>query len=196
MRNSILALVLTLPLIGCDCECDEVGPGPPGIQGLPGIPGPAGPAGPPGPAGPAGPAVSALPYGYFFALMPGDNTATVAAGGAVSFPQDGAANGILRANDTEIVVGLVGVYEVSWQVSVTEPGQLVLALDGLELAHTVAGRATGTSQISNHVLIDVQTAPASLSVRNPAGSASALTITPLAGGAQASSASLVIKQIE
>ena len=128
--------------------------------------------------------------------MPGDNAATVAVGGDVDFPQDGAANGITRSSPSAIMLDQAGVYEVSWQVPVTEPGQLVLTLDGVELAHTVAGRATGTTQIANHVLIAVPGAFSILSVRNPASNSTALTITPFAGGTLPVSASLVIKQVE
>jgi len=60
----------------------------------------------------------------------------------------------------------------------------------------VAGRAMGTTQIANHVLI-VTTAPNSiLSVRNPTGNPTALTITPVAGGTHSVSATLLIKQIQ
>ena len=34
-----------------------------------------------------------------------------------------------------------------FQVSVDEPGQMDLALNGTELGYTVSGRATGTTQI-------------------------------------------------
>ncbi len=137
-----------------------------------------------------------MAFGHFYAQMPGDNAATVAAGTAVQLPQDGAANGIVRSNASQFVLAQAGTYEVSWQVSVTEPGQLVLARNGLELAHTVAGRATGSSQITNHVLIGNVTAGDVLELRNPAGGIVALTITPLAGGTLPVSASLVIKQIQ
>ena len=47
----------------------------------------------PGPAGPQGPAGGVLNYADFYALMPGDNSATVAPGTDVSFPQDGPNSG-------------------------------------------------------------------------------------------------------
>jgi hypothetical protein len=141
-----------------------------------------------------------MPFGYFFALMPPNNAATVAVGGAVQFPQDGASSGILRVSASAFNLPQIGVYEVSWQVSVSEAGQLVLALDSgmgpVDLAHTVCGRATGTSQITNHVVITTTVANSSVSVLNPAGNSTALTITPLAGGTRPVSASLVIKQLQ
>ncbi|HCZ34117.1 MAG TPA: collagen-like protein [Holophagaceae bacterium] len=175
--------------------------GPTGLIGATGVQGPIGPAGatgsqgPIGATGPQGPS-GLLAFGYFYALMPSDNTTTVAAGSAVSFPQNGAASGITRLSAGEFTLSAAGTYEVFWQVSIAEAGQLVLGINGTEQAYTVAGRATATSQITNHVLL-VTTLPNSLlSVRNPSGNPVALTVTPSAGGALAVSASLLIKQIQ
>jgi len=46
-----------------------------------------------GPTGVTGPAGTALNYADFYALMPPDNSATVAPGTDVSFPQDGPNSG-------------------------------------------------------------------------------------------------------
>ncbi len=88
--------------------------------------------------------------------MPGDNAATVAVGGAVQFPQDGPSTDgdTTRMSPSQFTLGTPGIYRVTAQVSVTEPGQLVVALDGTELAYTVAGRATGTSQIVISTLVE------------------------------------------
>ncbi|MCK9463999.1 MAG: collagen-like protein, partial [Proteobacteria bacterium] len=170
-----------------------------GSQGIQGIPGAQGVAGEVGPQGLQGLPAPVMPFGYFYALMPGDNAATVAVGAAVAFPRDGAASGISGVSASEFILPSIGVYEVSWQVSVNEAGQLVLGLDSgsgvVELPYTVAGRATGTSQIVNQVLVTTTSASSILTVRNPVGNPAALTVTPLAGGAQPVSASLVIKQI-
>lgn len=145
-------------------------------------------------------APAVLAYAYFFASMPADNPATVAVGGPVEFPQDGAAKGIVRVTASSFVLPAIGVYEVAWQVSVTESGQLGLALDSgggfVELAHTVSGRATGTSQLVGHVLIETTVVDSIVSLRNPNGGVSALTITPLAGGTSPVTAGLLIKQLE
>jgi len=138
-------------------------------------------------------------YGYFYALMPPDNADTVAAASAVDFPRELGTSTISRASASEFILPEIGVYEVSWQVSVSEAGQLVLGLDSgsgvVELPDTVVGRATGTSQITGHVVLVTTSAFSRLSVRNPAGNTPALTVTPLAGGTHPVSASLVIKQI-
>ena len=172
-----IAAALVLPLVGCTAGPEgsagvdgavgatgatgQVGPAGPagaiGQQGPTGLTGPAGPTGPRGANGPAGatgaPGVAG-PIGsgdaaLFFALMPGDNAATVASGADVAFPQDGptTSTGTVRASVSAFVLADVGVYRITFQVPVTEPGQLVLTRNGVELPYTVTGRATGTSSI-------------------------------------------------
>ena len=80
-------------------------------------------------------------------------------------------------------------------MSVDEAGQLLLTLNGEDLAYTVVGRATGVSQIVGMALVTTTVIDSILTVRNPAGNAAALTIPPLAGGTRPVSAHLVITQI-
>jgi hypothetical protein len=172
-----------------------IGPtGATGAAGLIGATGLAGATGLTGATGATGQSAVTL-YGSFFALMPADNAATVAAGSAVDFPQDGPASGIARSNSSSFVLPLIGDYEVIWQVSTSEPGQLLLALQGIELAETVSGRATGTTQISGDMIVRTTVAASILSVQNPTGNPTALTITPLAGGTHPVAATLVIKYL-
>ena len=73
---------------------------------------------------------------------------------------------------------------------------MILTLNGSDLGpYTVVGRATGTSQISGTVLIQTSVVNSILTVRNPAGNSTALTITPLAGGTRPVSASLLIELV-
>jgi hypothetical protein len=176
-----------------------------GAQGIMGATGPAGAngapgaTGPPGPIGLTGPAGGILDFADFFALMPSDNAATVAVGTDVSFPEDGPASGsglIARTSPSSINLSAIGTYQVLFQVSVTEPGQLILTLNGADLSYTVVGRATGTSQIVGMALVQTTIVNSLLTVRNPAGNATALTITPLAGGTSPASAHLVITRIQ
>src|SRR5438552_3469045 len=73
--------------------------GPIGLQGATGATGATGPQGSAGPIGPqgstgaTGAAGGVLSFADFFALMPPDNTLTVAPGADVSFPQDGPSSG-------------------------------------------------------------------------------------------------------
>lgn len=138
-------------------------------------------------------------FADFFALMPPDNAMTVAVGGAVDFPQDGPSSGngvISRTSANAFNLATIGTYQVMFQVSVSESGQLVLVLDSgggaVELPYTVVGRATGTSQVVGMSLITTSVVNSTLSLRNPVGSFNALTITPLAGGTNPVSAHLVI----
>ena len=172
--------------------------GPAGPQGIQGEVGPVGPAGPQGIQGEQGPAGGVLSYADFYALMPPDNAATVAAGTDVSFPQDGPNSGadITRLGADSFQLGPIGTYQVFFQVSVTEAGQLILTLNGADLPYTVVGRATGTSQIVGMALVETTAENSVLTVRNPEGTAEALTITPLAGGVRPVSAHLVIVQIQ
>ena len=170
-----------------------------GLTGLTGTIGSIGLTGTMGPIGLTG--LQGIPGGLisvadFYALMPGDNSATVAAGTAVEFPQDGPAYGtIVRNNATQFILPDIGLYEINFQVSVTEAGQLVVELDGTELSYTVVGRNTGASQIVGLCLVETTLLDSVLSINNPLGSATALTITSLAGGIDSVSAHLVIKRV-
>lgn len=192
---------------GFEGAVGPIGPqGPAGPQGPVGDMGPAGPQGPVGPQGPAGDTGAqgpqglpggVLSYADFYAMMPPDNSATVAPGTDVSFPQNGpiANTNIGRLGPSSFNLGPIGTYQILFQVSVTEAGQLILTLNGQDLAYTVAGRATGTSQIIGVAVVTTTAVNSVLTVRNPAGNAAALTITPLAGGTRSVSAHLVITQI-
>jgi hypothetical protein len=135
-------------------------------------------------------------FSDFFALMPGDNSATVGVGDPVQFPQDGPTNGIItRIDASHFLLPFTGTYKVLFQVSVNEPGQLQLTLNGVPLAYTTVGRATGTSQLVGTALVTT-VGPGVLEVINPVGNSTALTITLTAGGATSVSAHLVILRIQ
>jgi hypothetical protein len=138
-----------------------------------------------------------LSYADFYALMPSDNATPVALGGDVAFPQNGiiANTNIGRLNDTTFLISAVGTYLVTFNVPVTEAGQLVLTLNGVELPYAVFGRTTVTSDITGTVLINNTTTNSTLTVRNPAANTAALTVTPIAGGTLPSSAHLTIVQL-
>lgn len=145
-----------------------------------------------------GPSGGAIALADFYALMPPDNAATVAPGTDVSFPQDGptAGSSITRTGPSSFQLSAIGSYQILFQVSVDEAGQLILTLNGADLAYTVVGRATGTSQIVGVAVVQTTVVNSILTVRNPAGNSTALTITPLAGGTRPVSAHLAITQIQ
>lgn len=207
LQQRLLELLGVSNVIPCPCPTGPTGP-----QGIQGDIGPTGPTGPTGdtgptgpqgfqgnigPTGPTGPAEGILAFADFYALMPPDNAATVAPGTDVSFPQDGSISGtaITRIDDSSFNLSEIGTYQILFQVSVDEAGQLILTLDGNDIANSVVGRATGTSQIVGMSLVTTTAINSILTVQNPTGNASALTITPVAGGTRPVSAHLVITQI-
>lgn len=54
---------------------------------------------------------------------------------------------------------------------------------------------TGTSLIYGATIVQTTTANSTLTIQNPTGNSTALTITPNAGGTRAASAHLIIEQI-
>ena len=62
-----------------------------------------------------------LNYADFYALMPPDNSATVAPGTDVSFPQDGANSGasITRTGVSSFNLSEIGTYEIYFNVPVS-----------------------------------------------------------------------------
>ena len=186
-----------------------------GDVGDAGATGPAGPTGATGPAGPTGPMGSTgatgatgatgptgpagtSSYAEFYALMPSDNAASVALGAAVDFPRSGPHDGtstITSLSASTFNLATIGTYQISFQVSVDEPGQLELSLNGAAQAYTVVGRATGTSQIVGDFLVTTTSVNSVIAIVNPAGNSAALTITPTAGGTHAVSATLVVKKL-
>jgi hypothetical protein len=166
-------------------------PGLTGPQGIPGLTGPAGPQGIPGPVGPQSPkGESEISYADFYALMPGDNTETIAQNALIQFPQNGPSKGssITRLSASTFRLK-EGVYQVSFQASITEAGQLAIFINGIKYASSVVGRATGTSQLIGFSLINVSE-NSILSINNPSNIT--LTLTPIAGGTQPVSAHLTI----
>ena len=103
---------------------------------------------------------------------------------------DGSNSGadITRTGPDSFNLAQIGTYQVLFQVSVTEAGQLILTLNGEDLEYTVAGRATGASQIVGMAIVTTTAINSVLTVRNPTGNAAALTITPVAGGPRSVSA--------
>ncbi len=161
------------------------------------------PQGAQGPQGPQGVSGGILDFANFYALMPSENAATVAIGGSVEFPQDGPASGIgniTRTGTGTFNLATIGYYQIFFQVSVAEAGQLVLTLDSgsgpLELPYTVVGRATGSSQIVGMALVQTFAINSILAVNNPLNNSTALTITPIAGGNDPVSAHLIITRIQ
>ncbi len=128
--------------------------------------------------------------------MPPDNGAPIAAGDPVSFPLAGPTSGTITSLDpSTFILPAVGTYQVSFQASVVESGQLELSLNGIPVATSVVGRATGTTQLVGDSLVTTTSADETLQVVNPAGNSGVLVLSSNAGGAAAVGASLVIEQL-
>ena len=127
--------------------------------------------------------------------MPPDNTAVIAPGADVAFPNSGPGTGsITAASDTSFTVVDAGTYLVVFQVPITQAGQLQLAVNGAGVASTVVGRNAGSDQI---VGMSVQTLSAgdTVAVRNPTGNTGSLTVTQSAGGEVPGSAHLIFVRL-
>jgi hypothetical protein len=133
----------------------------------------------------------------FFALMPGDNAITIAPGQSIEFPQNGPTFGpdIIRLTASTFRLSTNGIYQVMFQVSITESGQLCIVINAGEEPETIVGRATGTSQLVGFCLFQTTLPNSILSITNPLGEVAALTLTPVAGGTNPVSAHLVITRL-
>jgi len=152
-------------------------------------------------------ATASAQFAMFFGLTSGtgnggptDYPATVAPSGRVPFPQDGAVAGsIVRVDASSFTLPNIGVYEINFSVQTTEPGQLQLQLNGVVLDNTTAANMnpiSGGHPIAGHFFITTTSVNSILAIVNPAGNATALTITPADGAnTHANCQSLTIKQI-
>jgi hypothetical protein len=164
-----------------------------GAKGDKGDGGPAGMTGAQGDPGPAGTLEMADFYG---------NVANsgIAAGSAVPFAQNGPASGnILRITDKSFQLTNVGIYEVTIQLPISKSGQVVIALNGVELPYTVAGQSNSPNDPSIVQKVFVQTIiPNSLlEIRYPAAnSGSTLKVVNSNGGNSAVTSHLIIVRVK
>ena len=133
-------------------------------------------------------------YADFYALIPFSNPGVIFPGGSVQFPQIGSVSGgIFPVSPRTFMLEAAGTYQVMFEVSVTEPGQLLIWLNGFELPYTVVGRASGNTQITGMSIITTTVPFSPLEIRNPGPGL--LTITPNAGGNRPVSAHLIITKL-
>ncbi len=168
-----------------------------GVAGVQGIAGATGAAGTQGIGGIPGVPGTVLAFSDFYALMPGDNAATIAVNAPVLFPNTGSSNGVITSpTSSTFLLPAIGTYLVQFQVSVDQPGQLMLRLNGVPIANSVVGRDLITDQIVGMSLVTTTTLGSILEVINAPLNSTALTITPIAGGTHSVSAHLSIMQIQ
>lgn len=175
-----------------------VGPtGPTGATGATGAVGPTGPQGVAGPTGatgavgPTGPAGGISEYASFYALAPNDNPTAIAQNTAVEFPNSSASTtGITRLTNSTFNLADTGTYLIMFKVNTNTAGQLGIAVNGAVQPNATFGNAADNGLIEGKTIITTTTANTVLSIVNPI--ATAVTVTPSAGGTEATVSDLTI----
>jgi hypothetical protein len=125
--------------------------------------------------------------------MPDDNATPITPGGAVDFPENGfiSDTGITRIDTDAFALISAGVYLVEFTVPLSAAGDLVLTLNGTELAYTVTGTdAAGT--LSGSAVINATADDSVITLRNPATATGDVTVATAAVCATPLSAHLII----
>ena len=175
-----------------------VGPtGPQGATGATGAVGPTGPQGVAGPTGatgavgPTGPAGGISEYASFYALAPNDNPTAIAQNTAVEFPNSSASTtGITRLTNSTFNLADTGTYLIMFKVNTNTAGQLGIAVNGAVQPNATFGNAADNGIIEGKTIITTTAANTVLSIVNPI--ATAITVTPSAGGTEATVSDLTI----
>ena len=174
--------------------------GPTGPQGVPGAVGATGAVGPTGPqgatgatgsVGPTGPAGGISEYASFYALAPNDNPTAIAQNTAVEFPNSSASTtGITRLTNSTFNLADTGTYLIMFKVNTNTAGQLGIAVNGAVQPNATFGNAADDGIIEGKTIITTTAANTVLSIVNPI--ATAVTVTPSAGGTEATVSDLTI----
>lgn len=174
--------------------------GPTGPQGVPGAVGATGAIGPTGPqgatgatgaVGPTGPAGGISEYASFYALAPNDNPTAIAQNAAVEFPNTTASTtGITRLTNSTFNLVDTGTYLIMFKVNTNTAGQLGIAVNGAVQPSATFGNAADDGIIEGKTIITTTAANTVLSIVNPI--ATTVTVTPSAGGTEATVSDLTI----
>lgn len=175
-----------------------IGPtGPQGATGATGAVGPTGPQGVAGPTGatgavgPTGPAGGISEYASFYALAPNDNPTAIAQNTAVEFPNTTASTtGITRLTNSTFNLADTGTYLIMFKVNTNTAGQLGIAVNGAVQPNATFGNAADDGIIEGKTIITTTAANTVLSIVNPI--ATTVTVTPSAGGTEATVSDLTI----
>lgn len=169
-----------------------IGPtGPQGATGATGAVGPTGPQGATGAVGPTGPAGGISEYASFYALAPNDNPTAIAQNTAVEFPNTTASTtGITRLTNSTFNLADTGTYLIMFKVNTNTAGQLGIAVNGAVQPSATFGNAADDGIIEGKTIITTTAANTVLSIVNPI--ATAVTVTPSAGGTEATVSDLTI----
>lgn len=173
----------------------QTGPqGPQGVAGATGAVGPTGPqgaTGATGAVGPTGPAGGISEYASFYALAPNDNPTAIAQNTAVEFPNSSASTtGITRLTNSTFNLADTGTYLIMFKVNTNTAGQLGIAVNGAVQPSATFGNAADDGIIEGKTIITTTAANTVLSIVNPI--ATTVTVTPSAGGTEATVSDLTI----
>lgn len=134
-------------------------------------------------------------FANFYGISPDNYTSDIQNGSCVPFPLTGELEGnIIPLTVSTFQLSDIGIYDVSWVVPVNQTGQLELLLNGVSVAKSIMGTGTTFTILSNRLLIDTTVVNSTLCVANPVGNTN-ITVTPDAGGVNASTAQLTILRI-
>jgi hypothetical protein len=139
-----------------------------------------------------------ISYMNAYALMPTDNSGAIVVGGDVQFPRlySSSATDIVPLTVSSFTLGPIGVYDVYFQVGITDVSgsQLILTLNNTQLPSTVSG-AVGTNTIVGRCMITTTLVNSVVTVRNPSGNPRSITVTSSLGGASPVAAQLIITRL-
>src|SRR5665213_6840 len=120
-------------------------------------------------------------YGYVYALTPQSVAVYTTLGtGEVLFDHTGPSSGVTWVSGSDITVANAGTYEVTFQVSGTEPNQFAIFVNDVAQQSTVGGSGAGTQQNSISSILTLP-AGAVINLVNYTSSA-AVTLASLVGG--------------
>jgi hypothetical protein len=156
---------------------------------------------------------SSLPFADFFGLTAGTGNVgptdypstipvkTSVGTGRVPFPRNGAtiAGAATRIDSSSFTLPNVGTYEIIFSVHTTEPGQLQVELNGVDISESVTPNMNPTAgghPIFGYIIVTTTLPNEIVAIVNADGNSTALTITPPNGAnTHANAQRLIIKQI-
>jgi hypothetical protein len=115
-----------------------------------------------------------------------DYAATIAVASRVPFPQNGPSIGpqVTRNSPSDFRVGVAGLYEVSWSIEFAEPSQLAVArnagvlVTNADVVNDTCNRSGAGTQLNTNTVLVQLAAGDLVSIVNPPGNATALTVDP------------------
>ena len=131
-----------------------------------------------------------------------DNPDPIEAGESIKFPSPainpyGSIQRLSGSSASEFVLPAKGVFEITYEVTIQNTGELVIVLNGTELSMTVVGKSGGGQIIGMAIISTPVGVPSVLSINNPSTAvAGGLKVDEATGAlTQPLSCHLIIKQL-